>query len=267
MTASLSRSRGLVTLFAVAVLAAFIGAGSPAAAQGMGTPRVDDPVERLARDVERARSIRQVKDLQYTLTQYAQYGLVDEIVGLFSENAVIELVYEQRTIRGRDAIRRYWIDKIGGQNGLGPQQLYHQMFMAPTVTLNYDGRGASGRWTDLTMRGRWNGSNPRADWSGGMQVNDYVRENGRWKISRIRDYHQLEGSYYDGFFAAYPELPLVPYHFSPLQVGRPVPTEPGDAPGQGSRQMAADDPGNGGSQPALYRSARLAGRDHHPGDL
>ena len=229
MTAGINRFRLFGILLAGALfLVAQLALPAPASAQRMTPPRQDDPVEMLARDVERARSIRQVKDLQYSLTHYAQFGLVDEIMTLFSETAVIEQVYENRTIRGHDAIRRYWTEKLGGQNGLGAQQLFHQMFMSPTVTLNYDGRGASGRWTELTMRGRWNGRNPTADWSGGMQVNDYIRENGVWKISRIRDYHQLEGSWYDGFFAAHPELPLVPYHFSPLQVGRPVPTEPGD---------------------------------------
>lgn len=220
------RSSGILLAGALVVFVQLLPA--PASAQRQTAPRQDDPVEILARDVERARSIRQVKDLEYSLSQYAQFGLVDEIMTLFADTAVIELVYENRTIRGSAAIRRYWAQRLGGQNGLGAQQLFHQMLMAPTVTLNYDGRGASGRWTHLTMRGRWNGSIPSADWSGGMQVNDYVRENGVWKISRVRDYHQLEGSYYDGFFAAYPDLPLVPYHFSALQVGRPVPTEPGD---------------------------------------
>ena len=117
MTAGINRFRPLGILLAGAlVLVAQLALPAPASAQRMTPPRQDDPVEMLARDVERARSIRQVKDLQYSLTHYAQYGLIDEIMTLFSETAVIEQVYENRTIRGHDAIRRYWTEKLGGQN-------------------------------------------------------------------------------------------------------------------------------------------------------
>ena len=193
-------------------------------------PALDEAaqVEKLARDVERALSLRYVKDLQYSIAHYAQYGLIDEIVALFSDNAAIELVYQDQIITGRDAIRDYWSDLIGTTNGLGADGLFNDILMTPTVTLNYDGRGATGRWTELVMRGRIAGEESSADWRGGTLVNDYILEDGVWKISRMRYYHQLEGSYYDGFFAAYEELPLVPYHYSPLMSGRPVPAEPGD---------------------------------------
>jgi hypothetical protein len=78
MTAGINRFRPLGILLAGAlVLFAQLALPGSASAQRMTPPRQDDPVEMLARDVERARSIRQVKDLQYSLTQYAQFGLVD----------------------------------------------------------------------------------------------------------------------------------------------------------------------------------------------
>jgi hypothetical protein len=185
-------------------------------------------IEKLARDVERAAALRHAKDLQYSLAHYAQFGLVDEIAELFTNNAVIELVYEEETVTGKVAIRDYWAGLIGTSNGLGQNGLFNNIFMTPTVTLNYDGRGVTGRWTELVMRGHIRSDGGEADWRGGTLVNDYILEDSVWKISRMRYYHQLEGPYYEGFFAAYEELPLVPYHYSPLLSGRPVPTEPGD---------------------------------------
>lgn len=215
--------------FVILLLATQLAA--PAWAQRSEIPPALDEaaqVEKLARDVERALSLRHVKDLQYSIAHYAQYGLIDEIVSLFTDDAVIEVVYEDQTYTGHDAIRGYWSELIGTDRGLGADGLFNSLVMTPTVTLNYDGRGATGRWTELVMRGRIAGENSFADWRGGTLVNDYVLDNGVWKISRMRYYHQLEGPYYEGFFAAYEELPLVPYHYAPLMSGRPVPTEPGD---------------------------------------
>lgn len=226
---------GLVSNVALAFALLGLGltfAGSAANAQEAGAqaaapdPTSASETEQLARDVERAQSLRDIKNLQYSYAQYAQYGMIDDIVSLFSANASIRMTETGKTIEGRDAIRAYFIDLIGTEDGLAPEQLFNHMFYDPVVTLAYDGGSAQARWTDLGMRGKVGAA---ADWFGGMQVNDYIREGGVWKIARLNIYSQLAGAYEKGFFATAKTLPLVPYHFSAAQAGRPVPAEAGDA--------------------------------------
>ncbi|WP_298163286.1 nuclear transport factor 2 family protein [Brevundimonas sp.] len=192
---------------------------------GTGPFLASSPVEQIARDIERAQSLRRVKDLQYTFAQYGEYGLWADMASLFASNA--EYIDGDTTIRGQEAIRGHFLRQFGGgRNGLVVGQLRNQMFYAPVVTLSVDGGSATGRWTELTMTGTMNG---RADWSGGMQVNDYVKEDGVWKISRMRVIPQFAGPYETGWFTPTANTPLVPYHYTPGLAGRPVPIESGDA--------------------------------------
>ena len=203
---------------------------APAMAQeesGFGTSPMPaaNPVEQLARDIERGQSLRKVKDLQYSFAQYGEYGLWTDMASLFASNA--EFVDGDNRIKGREAISRYFVKKYGaGRSGLAVGQLRNQMFYAPVVTLSVDGGTATGRWTELTMTGAVNG---RADWSGGMQVNDYVKEGGVWKIFRMNVISQFAGPYETGWFTPTSNTPLVPYHYTPSLAGRPVPLESGDA--------------------------------------
>jgi hypothetical protein len=64
------------------------------------------------------------------------------------------------------------------------------------VTLDADGRRAHGRWHVLAMLGSY-GAN--ASWVGGIYENDYVLEDGAWKISELRYFTQFSGPYETGW--------------------------------------------------------------------
>src|SRR5580704_1703808 len=69
--------------------------GHPVLAQGRGellsvAPTSPERIDALGRDVERAESLRQIKNLQILYTQFAEFGLWDEIGGLLSDD--VELV-------------------------------------------------------------------------------------------------------------------------------------------------------------------------------
>ncbi len=169
-------------------------------------------------EIERASALRAAKTLQHTYAQYGEYGLWTDMAALLSRSG--ELVIGDRTISGPAAIEAYLRNEIGqGQDGLPPGAVNTQLMMAPVITLAADGQTARGRWQELTLRGRMGGT---ADWSGGMQVNDYVREDGVWKIARIHVIPQFAGPYETGWFSIGPEIPFVPYHYTSEEAGRPV---------------------------------------------
>ena len=82
-----------------------------AAVQRGGTTVVQPSLDELARDVDRAESVRAVKNLQRTYAQYSQYGLWNEMADLFAGEATY--IFDDEVIKGRKAIVN------GGSAGMG----------------------------------------------------------------------------------------------------------------------------------------------------
>jgi len=188
-----------------------------------------DSADNLARDVERLESLRAVKNVQRSYTHYAQFGLWNGMADLFAANG--KLVWGEETITGKAAIAR-WLAQRSGPAGSAAGALNTEMIDDPLVNLSVDGNSAKARWRGLAFRGDGKG---RAWIEGGLYENDYVREDGRWKIATLHYFPQYEGSYADGVSnVGQEDLPIVPYHFTIDETGIPIPPAQGAAPASGA---------------------------------
>jgi hypothetical protein len=182
-------------------------------------------VHRLAQDVERAEAVRAVKRVQETYAQYSQFGLWTEMAALFADSA--ELSYGKDTARGRQAIENYFLTTFGeGSHGLKPGGLHTQMVLRPLINVSTDGRSAKGRWWEFSMTGQFG---VKAEWAAGIFENEYVRERGLWKISRMRYNPMFAGPYATGWRNIDEDQKIVPYHFTPDETGIPIPDLPASA--------------------------------------
>jgi hypothetical protein len=204
--------------WAVAAALAFAG---PAA---LASPPSKDA---LARDVERAESVRAVKNLQYAYAQYAQFGLWNEMGALFARDAVLDA--GDTHVQGRAAIAAHLTRNDGhGRQGLAPGAVQTELIAAPVVNLSADGRTAKGRWDAMFLKADGQG---KASLRGGIFENDYVREGGVWKIAHMHFYPQYEGPYETGWTnVGGQDLPIVPYHYTGDTAGVPIPPPVGPAP-------------------------------------
>ena len=80
--------------------------------------------------------------------------------------------------------------------------------MQPVVTLAADGQSGKGRWHIMAMLGGYERS---ASWAGGVYENQYVRENGVWKIKEVRYLPQYSGRYEDPGWTADARADPVPF--------------------------------------------------------
>jgi hypothetical protein len=182
-------------------------------------------VHRLAQNVDRAESVRAVKRLQETYAQYSQFGLWTDMAALFADNA--QLSYGKDNAQGRHAIEKYFLTAFGeGTHGLKPGGLHTQMVLRPLVNVAADGQSAKGRWWEFSMTGQYG---VKAEWAGGIFENEYVREGGVWKISRLRYNPMFAGPYATGWRNVDEDQKIVPYHFTPDETGIPVPDLPASA--------------------------------------
>ena len=175
----------------------------------------------------RAESIRVIKQLQRTYAQYSQYGLWNEMADLFGTNAIY--IFDGDTIKGRKAIGAYLTShEGGGQQGLRPGAVHTQIIDHPVVNLSVDGESGRGRWYGFFLLSDSQGN---ASIQGGVFENEYVREEGKWKISVHHFYPQYAGTYETGWTNWQGrELSILPYHFTPDESGLPIPPPIGVAP-------------------------------------
>jgi SnoaL-like protein len=213
------KSSGLALLVALGALHVVVaGDSSP----GMSAAA---RVHRLAQNVERAESVRAVKRVQESYAQYSQFGLWTDMAALFADNA--QLSYGKDHEQGRQAISNYFLTKFGeGTQSLKPGGLHTQMVLRPLINVSADGQSAKGRWWEFSMTGQLG---VKAEWAAGIFENEYVRERGVWKISRIRYNPMFAGPYATGWRNIDEDQKIVPYHFTPDETGIPVPDLPASA--------------------------------------
>ena len=188
-----------------------------ATAAGAATPNRPESLSALARDVDRAESVRAVKDLQRTYAQYLQFGLWREAAAMYAENATAQYA-EGAPVRGRAAIARALLAN-SGHEGLNPGQINTRLIEEPLVNLEPDGEHAKGRWYGFFLLADGKGA---ASIQGGVYENDYVRQGGRWKIAALRFHPQYDGPYETGW-TNWKNQPIgfVPYHFTADETGKP----------------------------------------------
>ena len=181
---------------------------------------------RLSLEVQRAEDIRAVKRLQISYAHFAQFGLWNEMASLFTNDAVA--VYSGDRLTGRAAIGRHLLTTWGnGRQGLPAGGLHTMLEDAPVLNLSPDGKTAKCRWREFAMIGQLGGT---ARWEQGVSENEYVKDGGVWKISRL-DYHQVTaGPYETGWDTGGREVKLIPFHYTSAEAGVPIPPIPNGVP-------------------------------------
>ena len=79
------------------------------------------PLEELQSRVQRLEDIKQIERLQRIYGYYRDYGEWEKIVDLFSDNAESIEVADHGVYKGKEGIRRYYIDLIKGEKTMGGQ--------------------------------------------------------------------------------------------------------------------------------------------------
>lgn len=182
-------------------------------------------------DIANAEGVRAVKRLQHAFGHYAEAGDVEAMAALFARNG--RMIRGTADVTGGPAIRAALRAAMAeGTDGQGPDRLNLPLMLSPVVTLAPDGLSARGRWHEFALLGLYGKA---ADWRGGIHENDYVLEDGVWKIATLHLHVQFEGPYASGWHSIAEKVPLVPYHYTPEGAGTPVPRNP--APRAGADQV------------------------------
>jgi hypothetical protein len=155
--------------------------------------RVDAIQARAARLAD----INEIENLQRSYGYYVDKMLWDHVVDLFAEDSTLE-IGPSGVYVGQDSIRKYLYSLSNGQQGPIEGVLYNHMQLQPIVSLSADGQNAEGRWQALILTGE-SGAGSGGNWGEGPYENEYVKQNGVWKISKLHWYATFMAPYEGGW--------------------------------------------------------------------
>ncbi len=213
---------------AALVLLAVLFAASPA------VHAAEPDIAALAQRATLAADINEVKRLQRIYGYYIDRSDWDNVVDLLTDDATAE--YGSSGVYVGKAKIRELLYGIGyGKRGLQPQQLREHIQLQPVVHVAGDGRTAQGRWTALVLLGQFKAY---GRWQLGPYENEYRKEGGKWKISKLRWSETFTVPYETGWKgsmtasnvadrklpspdrpatqpgASWPSVKLLPYHYA-----------------------------------------------------
>jgi hypothetical protein len=152
-----------------------------AAADSAQIAALREKLAALQTETQRVKDAHDIKRLQRSFGYYFEEGLIDEVVDLFAEDATFEYARDG-LYRGKARIREYLLALNGGQQGLREGQLNESLQLMPVITLADDGMSAKARWRTIMLLGQMG---EEALWGEGPYENEYVKEDGVWKISKL----------------------------------------------------------------------------------
>ncbi len=121
-----------------------------------------------------------VANLQATYGYYVDKMQWDQAADLFAKDASLEIA-GRGVFKGQDRVRQY-LHQLG-EFKYGT--LYNHMQLQPVINIAPDGLSAKGRWRSLMQVGHLG---EEARWGEATYENEYVKQDGVWKINKLHAY-------------------------------------------------------------------------------
>jgi hypothetical protein len=187
----------LRSTFAVSVTALLMSAcgGGPSPGEAAQISALGARVSALEQRKQRIEDVNAIERLQAAYGYYVDRALWDEVANLFADDGTLEIGLDGVYV-GKARVREYLYALGGGRQGLADGELNEHLQVMPVITLGSDGLTAKARWRAITLTGELGGD---AFWGEGPYENEYVKDDGVWKIKTLHWYQALYVPYAGGW--------------------------------------------------------------------
>jgi SnoaL-like domain len=182
----------MATLVALALSAC---GGGPSPEEAAAVQALEARVAALEQRKERIEDVDAIERLQAAYGYYVDRALWDEVASLFAADGTIEIGLDG-VYAGKPRVREYLYALGGGRQGLADGELSEHLQVMPVITLAPDGLTAKARWRAITLTGELGAD---AFWGEGPYENEYVKDDGVWKIKTLHWYQALHVPYEGGW--------------------------------------------------------------------
>lgn len=216
-------------------------------------------IDSLERHISVLNDINAIRTLQYSYGYFMDKGLYDEVVDLFADNGTLSFM--GGLYQGKDSVRRLYCGRLRaiftkGKNHPIDGMLVDHMQSQGVIDIAPDGLTARARFRGFLQGGVHKSMQdppaqlPRQWWEAGVYENEYVKEEGIWKIAFLNYNLHWQGTFEEGWAntdvissnspVTYPQDPLgpdklhaqppkiwpqtycVPFHYAHPVTGKPV---------------------------------------------
>lgn len=135
----------------------------------------------------------QIENLQQRYGYYLDKGMWSQAARLFAATGSLE-VQGRGAFQGRARVLEY-LQAIGPA-GPAEGRLFDNMLLQPMIAVAPDGTRATGRWHLFAQLAQYHSFH---EWGLGVYENEYVKEDGVWKIAKLHLYPTLYTPYEEGW--------------------------------------------------------------------
>ena len=226
----------VLTLLCFCPLALAAGGGDSSSADLAAQVRsLQARVAALEHQVELNQDYIDIHNLQTAYGYYVDKCQWDQAADLFAKDATLEIGLRGVYV-GQDRVRAY-LHKLPE---LKYGTLFNHMQLQPKIDVAPDGKTAKGRWRAIMQVGILHRT---AEWGEATYENEYVKEDGVWKIKKLHAYFTYYANYYKGWdqggdpppgpipgfppdrpptetYKLYPDVYIPPYHYKNPVTGK-----------------------------------------------
>jgi hypothetical protein len=148
----------------------------------MKIDEMETRIKTLESQVRILQDIEDIKKLQRAYGFYLEHWMASEIVDLFSDGPGVALEWPEGKYLGKEGVKRYF----EGNERKDPEFLHQLMQLSPVVDIDPDGKTAKGRWYCWGAITFPIGGGVIPSFQSGLYENEYVKEDGKWKIKQFR---------------------------------------------------------------------------------
>ena len=159
----------------------------------------------LEKRIQRLQDVKEIERLQHIYGYYRDYADWEKVVDLFSDNAESIEVADHGVYKGKDGIRRFYLDLIKGGPHAKPRVgvFSTALQMQGVITVAPDGLNAQGRWYGFLIEARPTLSLHEGElvqtWGHGIYEDEYIKENGKWYFKKLHFFLNFRTPYEDGW--------------------------------------------------------------------
>lgn len=170
---------------------------------------VEARLAQLEHRVGELEDVNAIRRLHWAYGYYIDFNRADDVAELFAEDG--EVIFLSGIYKGREGARRLygtWFKSLflaPGEDGPAYGFLLDHFQMQDIVTVAPDRQTAKGRFRGMLFGGSHESREfkpeglPLQFMEAGIYENDYVREDGQWKIKRLDYMMQWQANYEDGW--------------------------------------------------------------------
>jgi ketosteroid isomerase-like protein len=143
--------------------------------------------------VERAHAANEIQNLINAYGYYLDKGLYNELADLFAEDGSMELA-QRGVYQGRERVREFLTKGLNRGQPDGPRLgfLQDHVQLQPVIHVAEDAQTATARMRMIQMMGF---AGQSASWGAGVYVDEFVKEDGRWKFKTAHAYNTFNAAY------------------------------------------------------------------------